>query len=168
MHTAAVRSSALGTRIAAVAPPPFSAVPETTHVPLASEERRWNWNQTDTAGTAKVKTAGAKKKVKSTRPASAPLRRRTGGGIANNGEDDGGASARGCQPRQLKKSRRQKKAVAWDGIDVSGASGMVARHVLPGKVEKHCLRWVVGTNRVNYVAGGGGQISNRKYTCAAR
>ncbi|CAM9186587.1 unnamed protein product [Ectocarpus sp. 4 AP-2014] len=132
MHTATVRSSALGTRIAAVAPPPFSAVHETTDTALASEERSWNWTQTATAGTTRGKTEGAKKKVKSTRPASAPLRRRTGGGIAH-GDDDGGASARGCPPRQLKKSRRQKQAVACDGIDVSGASGMVARHVPPGK-----------------------------------
>ncbi|CAM9266153.1 unnamed protein product [Ectocarpus sp. 12 AP-2014] len=132
MHTAAVRSSALGTRIAAVAPPSFSAVPETADTALVSEERPWNWNQTDTAGTARGKTAGTKKKVKSIRPASAPLRRRTGGGIAH-GDNDGGASARGYPPRQFKKSRRQRKAVAWDGIDVSGASGMVARHVRPGK-----------------------------------
>ncbi|CAM9636326.1 unnamed protein product [Ectocarpus sp. 6 AP-2014] len=133
MHTAAVRFSALGTRIAAVAPPPFSAPPETTDTALASEERLWKWNQSDTAGTARVKTvAGAKKRVKSTRPASAPLRRRTGGGIAHSG-GDGGASARGYPPRQLNKSRGQKKAVAWDGFDVSGASGMVARRVQPGK-----------------------------------
>ncbi|CAM9719254.1 unnamed protein product, partial [Ectocarpus sp. 12 AP-2014] len=104
MHTAAVRSSALGTRIAAVAPPSFSAVPETADTALVSEERPWNWNQTDTAGTARGKTAGTKKKVKSIRPASAPLRRRTGGGIAH-GDNDGGASARGYPPRQFKKSR---------------------------------------------------------------
>lgn len=79
-HTGAFRSSALGTRIAAVAPPPFSAVPET--IPVAPASETWDWHQTESAPRADAPRASRattrRTKSKSTRPTSAPLRRRPG------------------------------------------------------------------------------------------
>lgn len=76
-HMGVVRSSALGTRIAAIAPPPFSAVPET--IPVVPSSQTWDWNQPESAPrTDASKASRSGRRTKSTRPASAPLRRRSG------------------------------------------------------------------------------------------
>eukprot|EP00903_Cladosiphon_okamuranus_P018731 g17241.t1 len=75
-NTGAVRSSALGTRIAAVAPPPFSTVPET--IPISPASQTWGWNKPESAPRADAsKASRTARRAKSTRPTSAPLRRRS-------------------------------------------------------------------------------------------
>lgn len=88
--TAAVRSSALGTRIASVVPLPFSpAVPGITSSAVPYSDH-WDWDRRDTATTPPTTTAAnAMSTAKSTRPTSAPLRRRTGRGGSGKTTPDG-------------------------------------------------------------------------------
>lgn len=122
MNTAAVRSSALGTRIAAVVPPSFSAVPDATSIAPFSDH--WNWDQRVGQATITAPAVNTRSRVKSTRPTSAPLRRKTGKAGGGNGAEN--STAEGRHELRRRKGTSGRTGRVGGGRDaVSGKPGSV-------------------------------------------
>lgn len=136
-HAGAIRSSALGTRIAAVAPPPFFAVPET--VPVTPAAQTWDWSQPESAPRAAgvLKASRAARRTKSTRPTSAPQRRRPGSSCVESGAiEDTPESAPGHQntsPAHL------REAMGWDDAFAGRKRPVMTARVRVGQVGRGCV-----------------------------